>query len=469
MFGYLEKFKQLPKELQAAVTSPEATRLIGELEKNYGVELASAVIKIMVKEIPWPSLVEFLTEEHHLPRERAEKLRQELADKIFLPVASYLGIPSPLTPLPPERARGLKERSLQRSEVKTMPEPERESGVFAKDLPKFKKIILSKKTELVLPLAGDDFIANITPEIISLAGIGGQAERRVKLQNIIKTFVKGIRDFISARDALTKEPVNGGLGLTREQAEAILNLAKKQREKPAISPIAPQSAPLDYLEKTRDIEYDFSKLAKQAPAVEPPAKIKEEKKPESDLKQDLAELSKEIISPKAEELKLAPPLPAVRSERPAARDEKKTQISKVSSQQKPEPEMVKMDRSRLAVSQSDKPRMDDIMQPPSRLQGPIEELANLDLINFRRLGGSLEVIAGKIQNKIKLLERESFTRRQQGINAWRHSPLYLSYVAIGQESLTGNQPVEELLKTQGNGLTKEEFNAILELNRQLRV
>ena len=122
--------------------------------------------------------------------------------------------------------------------------------------------------------------------------------------------------------------------------------------------------------------------------------------------------------------------------------------------------------------EQDKPRMDDILQPPTRLQGPIEELANLDLINFHRLGGSPEVVISKIQNKIKLLEQESYTRRQQGINAWRHSPVYKMYVDLGQQSLLSGKPVAELIKINAgrkDRLTLEEFNAILELNRQLRV
>jgi FtsZ-binding cell division protein ZapB len=467
MFGYLEKFKQLPKELQMTVSSPEAMRLIGELEKSYGVELASVVIKVVVKEIPWMSLVEFLTAEHHLPRARAEELQQELADKIFMSVKRYLGIEEQNAELKIKNY----ELRITKSEVKNQNSEFRNKNEELKN----------QKSEIRNnPVISDDFIAAITPEAISLAGIGAQAEQKIKLQNILKTFSKGIRDFISARDALTKEPVNGGLGLARAQAEAILNLAKKQKEKPEASPVAPKSAPLDYLEKTRDIEYNFAKLTKQTPEAEPAAKEKTAKIPESDLKQEIASLSKEIIKPEGDELKLAPPPPIIRSERPVARDEEKVQISKILNQQQPKkgqnyeqaPKtangMVQMQRPESRI-EPDRLKMNDITKPLTRLQGPIEELANLDLINFRRLGGSPEVIIGKIQNKIKLLEQESFTRRQQGVNAWRQSPVYEMYVKIGRESLTGGKPMAEILQVQKGGLTNEEFNAILELNRQLRV
>ena len=453
MFGYLEKFKQLPKELQATVSSPDAMRLIGELEKKYGIELASTVIRVMTKEIPWPGLVEFLTSEHHLPRERAEELQQELADKIFMSVKRYLNITNQNSEpcLPAGRLRIKNEELINQ-----------------------KPILAADKPEVINhSAANENSIGEIMPEAIKLAGIDKQSEQQVKLQNIIKTFVKGIRDFIAARDALTKEPVNGGLGLTREQAEAILNLAKKQKEKPGQPLTAPKSAPLDFLEKTRDVEYDFGKLAEQASVIEPTTKIKAEEL-KKDIKQDLASLSEEIINPKEEELKLAPPPPTVRNEIPVTRNEQKTQVRKIFNYQRPQQalkvveDMVQMQRPVNRI-EPDKPRMDDIIKPLNRLQGPIEELENLDLVNFRRLGGSPEVIIGKIQNKIKLLEQESFTRRQQGVNAWRQSPIYGMYVHIGQESLSGGKSIAEILQKQPSGLTNEEFNAILELNRQLRV
>ncbi|MFA6551100.1 MAG: hypothetical protein WCV41_01015 [Patescibacteria group bacterium] len=460
MFGYLEKFKQLPKELQATVSSPNAMRLIGELEKNYGIELASAVIRVMTKEIPWPGLVEFLTSEHHLPRERAEKLQQELADKIFMSVKRYLGI-----------ADQNSEFRIKNDELRiTKSEINNKSSEFRnknEELINQKPILAADKPEVInYSTTNEDFIGEIMPEAIKLAGVGGQADQQVKLQNIIKTFVKGIRDFISAREALTKERINGGLGLTREQAEAILNLAKKQKEKPGQPLTAPKSAPLDFLEKTRDVEYDFSKLAEQAAAIEPPVKIKAEES-KKDIKQDLASLSEEIINPKEEELKLAPLTPIIRIQKSEIRNQK-SEIKMPQPTPKVVEDMVQMQRP-VNRFEPDKPRMDDIIKPLNRLQGPIEELANLDLVNFRRLGGSPEVIIGKIQNKIKLLEQESFTRRQQGVNAWRQSPIYGMYVHIGQESLSGGKSIAEILQKQPSGLTNDEFNAILELNRQLRV
>ena len=117
--------------------------------------------------------------------------------------------------------------------------------------------------------------------------------------------------------------------------------------------------------------------------------------------------------------------------------------------------------------------MDDILQPPVKLQGPLEELAGIDLTIFRRLGERPENITKKISNKIKLLEQESISKRQQGVNAWRHSPVHAQYLALGQESFDTGRSVADIIaarkKNSQDVLTAGEFEAIAELNLTLRV
>src|SRR3989339_1298675 len=92
MFSYLEKFKNLSPDLREAVSSARATQVISELEKKYGIDLDALVIKIMVKEVSWSGLAEFLVQEHHLSSGQAEVLQAELAERLFKPAEQYLGI-----------------------------------------------------------------------------------------------------------------------------------------------------------------------------------------------------------------------------------------------------------------------------------------------------------------------------------------------------------------------------------------
>lgn len=117
-----------------------------------------------------------------------------------------------------------------------------------------------------------------------------------------------------------------------------------------------------------------------------------------------------------------------------------------------------------------------------KLFGPVEELANLTLENFRRFANTPETRAGKILDRINILAKDSLIKKAAGLKAWRQSSLYKMYLAIGQASLEHNLEVKQVIaeyqnegSARGNGgeagkniLSMEEFEAITDLNRQLR-
>jgi len=119
--------------------------------------------------------------------------------------------------------------------------------------------------------------------------------------------------------------------------------------------------------------------------------------------------------------------------------------------------------SRSAVSAVDK---------KFSLTGPVEELRNMTIGNFRYLGQSIEERMEKLLDKFSVLEQDSYTKRAQGIAAWRQSPVYKLYLDLGRESMAQNMQVEELVgkyKSENKPtLDMEEFNAITDLNKQLR-
>ncbi|MCB9802886.1 hypothetical protein H6761_02610 [Candidatus Nomurabacteria bacterium] len=113
--------------------------------------------------------------------------------------------------------------------------------------------------------------------------------------------------------------------------------------------------------------------------------------------------------------------------------------------------------------------------PPKRqvnLTGPIEELQNLSLENFRHLGNSPSEQIAKLFSKINLLEKDSVTKKAQGIEAWRNSPVYGHYLSLGEESLAQGKEVASIIKNKLDSnqetLTVEEFSAISDLNKNLR-
>jgi len=107
-----------------------------------------------------------------------------------------------------------------------------------------------------------------------------------------------------------------------------------------------------------------------------------------------------------------------------------------------------------------------------KLVGPVDELAKLTLETFRRLGEDIRQRKDKVLGKINFLSQDSLTKRTAGIRAWQKSPLYKMYVAIGQSSLDHGldvkKVIEEYQKSGRQIITLEEFEAVSDINRQLR-
>jgi hypothetical protein len=118
-----------------------------------------------------------------------------------------------------------------------------------------------------------------------------------------------------------------------------------------------------------------------------------------------------------------------------------------------------------------KKRIEDVKSIP-RVMSPIEELRYLSLVNFRRLDKDPLKAVRKIVDKIKLLEDERYAKKLEGIAAWRQSAVNKIYLTIGQESISQGKPVDVIInertKSGKEVLTKEEFDAILRLNREIR-
>jgi hypothetical protein len=122
-----------------------------------------------------------------------------------------------------------------------------------------------------------------------------------------------------------------------------------------------------------------------------------------------------------------------------------------------------------------RPMMSDIRRPdvPTRLVGPIEELRNVTLDDFRQWGGGeASGSVRKVFEKIGLLGQESFSRRVEGVQAWRSSSVHALYLEMSRASLEQGKDVKDVVSSrQASGqpcLTEAEFHAIVDLNRQLR-
>lgn len=133
----------------------------------------------------------------------------------------------------------------------------------------------------------------------------------------------------------------------------------------------------------------------------------------------------------------------------------------------PKPMTPKIERPAVAP---DRRVVEDIRRPV-RLVGPVDELKQMTLEEFRRLGPP-STATKKVKEKIAALAEESFGKAVEGIKGWRESGVYREYLAIGRESLETAKPIAEVVVAkQARGeqmLSKEEFLAVLQLNKELR-
>jgi len=108
---------------------------------------------------------------------------------------------------------------------------------------------------------------------------------------------------------------------------------------------------------------------------------------------------------------------------------------------------------------------------PTRLTGPLEELANFRLVDFRQLNPDPEKAAMKIREKLDLLENQSFSQRIAGIDAWRRSEVHRLYLALGKESLEQRKALSEVIgereRQKQPFLSQAEFGALGKLNKML--
>ncbi len=347
-------------------------------------------------------------------------------------------------------------------------------------------------------------------------------ELRERFIKSISTYVKGIRNRVDAKQALIRAVENGGLGMTAEYAEKVLFyidkskrgnpsqvdpvvrvqplvdsqiqrgmqtdsrverrpklvdteaehmnpdeviLPKKDMLKQALKPVDVGTREKLNAATSRDADYDFSKLKK----------LSGEKKPVviEDQKEE-----KPVIIKKDNTSTTSTSSGQASSRQDGGRalqhgeqagQEKKELFKRPKKQEIANGKTVK---SRPVNVANGKKRMADIKHHEPRLAGPIDELAAMDLVNFRRMGDSNEVIIGKIIEKLDLLEKESYKKRLEGIRAWRQSPVNRLYLEMGNESISQGGSVLDVInnrkKENKDYLTIEEFEGIMELNRSIR-
>lgn len=482
MFDYLQQFNKLPKNLRDQVSSSSVMAIITELESKYKVDLAATVMKVMVKNIGIKELSSYLMSESGLAPEAANELAREMREKIFMLVASYLGLSN-------------EQRAL--------------------DLDKDISFII-KEAGLVLP---------------SAVMVG-------RFKNILATYLRGVRSKIDTRNSLAKDAKIGGLNLSPEEIDRVFKICSAYKfSSLAISAAQPEATtapePANIVSKPKtevlgvpprlaeimaqadqadgynlkqvlasksikpssssskiDTSHELNPPKAQLdlprpkpaaavltakPAVPTPAvSAVSPQKPPSNKLSFFDKAAKLISLSQKDKVKIPKPLTPVSVPTPAATPKPTPMVKSVGPIKvatKPvNSGPVGTAASRPVPAPSPRPVMHDI-KPMPKVMGPIEELQFLDLVNFRRLGSDSGEAVNKIFAKIKLLEKDGYDRMVLGVKAWRQSPVNHLYLRLGQEAIAKGQSIKEILaakkKAGIDSLSPEEISAIISLNSKL--
>lgn len=250
-------------------------------------------------------------------------------------------------------------------------------------------------------------------ETISILPYETQAELekehlfKKRLENIIITYLKDVRDELETRQRLSASKQLGGMGFDYDLVNNIFQV----------------------LQKTKGDNDKITRVLKEAPPIK--------------------------IEPQQAKPKVPQPPPAV------------PVLTAVPINQKTIAQPIDAERIVRISRTSAKNIISDIKHPQARPISPAEEFSALTLEDLRRDG---ERFIKKILIKIDALTKEDYAYRMQAIGAWKKSPLYKQYMEIGQASLNQSKNVREYLSggDSKNQLNYAEFEAIGAINQKLR-
>lgn len=277
-----------------------------------------------------------------------------------------------------------------------------------KEIIKAAALLKEKISPVVRPVAS---VEEAVQRIESESGLKLDENGRKKFLTIVEARLKEVRDAFETRDALERPAEQGGFGIKGGLLASVMEALEKIVSEQQTSSMA-----------------DFNK-AKQA--------AREAKAAEEAEKKQAAIAAARAARPK---VVLRPAVPVMS---PASQ-----------------------------TAATARPVMTDVVAPPRKLSGPIDELSSLTVDDFRRLSREPKEAAIKIKDKISLLEEQGIGQKILGVKAWHASPINRLYLEISRAALVSGRTIEDIsnerLKNGQISLSLEEVKIINELNGELR-
>ncbi|MBI5022590.1 MAG: hypothetical protein HZC05_00245 [Candidatus Magasanikbacteria bacterium] len=401
----------------------------------------------------------------------APKQMQSIQSKPSLP-----SVQVPIKPVPPPP-----------SQAPVVP-PKPSSPVFAQKKDSSIVLLPQNDRETAHIIEHHDIVAE---KLIKESSLNVPLELQQRFIRIAVSRLKEVRGWVETRQKLMSPIAQGGMGFAYDDAERFLKLVESRKGEiasalPAGRQVAPRNDTKTVVAPVVSVVAKDSSTPFVAVA---PLSARNDNKKDSSLRK-LAETrndKSEIVSSRSvgarndaktvpshndqktsSDIIKAPPQPLK-----IVSDASKRSLAVLGMAKEQIPPQPPKPAPKIAIPQtpSGRSKMEDVTYRP-RLVGPVEELREMSLVDFRRLSPQAKVTADKIYAKIELLAEESYEKKILGVKAWQESEVNKIYLGLLNESVDAAKPVQKMIEErQVSGqptITYEEFKVVMELNRRLR-
>ena len=346
-----------------------------------------------------------------------------------------------------------------------------------------------------------------------------------RFKNIIISVLKGIRDKIGLRDVLRRSIENGGIGMEAQKVDKVLEEILDQKLKIKDKPVIIKK------QETKNKKQDLGIKNEESRSKNYELGVKSqglENKKDNDIKilpkeeknDLLAEQKKDSLLKIGKIKAIAPPPPVLK---PEARGQilnigsqksdfgKQKDVENLKSKieisgketikedkekkegffgklfgtkkedQEPrtknqelriKDEKLEVGNQESRIKDKEEKKQEYLNKEKPKLVGIIEEIENLNINDFRGWFKDPMKAIKKIEEKIDIAGEKFFEKRALGIKAWKRSEINKLYLDILNDGLIKHKPIEEIIKEKEKEgkivLSKDEFEAIMELNKRLR-
>ena len=436
------EFRDLPEYIQDILWSDETGTINERIFEDFNLSAQQKNIffdilrKIVFKQISLDQLLEAL-KPLGLGEEQTKEITIEILKKRILPLSDYL-------------------------KVNTLLYIKKWGGEIPAD----------ELSELVKTESqGKINVDSVIDQIVKEAGLELKDDILIKrFKNIILSFIRNVRSSVETVIVLKRSSKIGGIGLEQEMIDKIMEILRKEDQQaqtvslPTKKIIDTEKAQALMKRPVKGLLKIETKMLKVLPKTKPlSSKLK--KKNEKPLVKEVKKVDikkEEIIQDVEEAIKKFQPKRVAPSTKEVVPDEKIPETKPMSSSNSPV-----LNRN---LAQPNKVMVESVSGHP-KIYGPSDELRSISLIDWRRWGTSQDAIS-KIKEKIDLLGEDSLVKKAGGIKAWKESEVNKLYLELGEESINKGKSVEAVIKERQKEsrktLSEEEFNAVVELNQNLR-